>query len=188
MGSDTVGMLRDFGRDSIPGILLIIGVAVGLTWLIQRFIPRLAEQLPGRYRLPVMATTPLLRPVILVAAIALTVPRVIQRTFENLVAFLGAAGLALGFALKDYASSLIAGIVVVYKAAYRAGDWISVEAGYGEVRSVGMRSMTMVTPDDTMVVAPPLKLWTELIYNDNDGTQNLQCVTDFYLHPDHPAA
>ncbi|TQE97299.1 MAG: mechanosensitive ion channel [Spiribacter salinus] len=187
MGSDTVGMLRDFGWDNLLGILLILGVAVGLTWLIQRFIPRLAGQLPGRYRLPVMATVPLLRLVILVAAIALIVPIVIQPTFENLVAFLGAAGLALGFALKDYASSLIAGIVVVYEAAYRPGDWISVEGGYGEVRSVGMRYMTMVTPDDTVVVVPHLKLWTELIYNDNDGTQNIQCVTNFYLDPEHAA-
>lgn len=187
MGSGAVGMLRDFGWESVLGIALITAAAVGLTLLIERFVPRLAEQLPGRYRLPVLATVPLLRLFILVGAITFIVPVVIEPTFENLVAFLGAAGLALGFALKDYASSLIAGIVVIYEAAYRPGDWISIGDGYGEVRSMGMRSMKMVTPDDTVVVVPHLKLWTELIYNDNDGSQNLQCVANFYLAPQHSA-
>jgi len=188
MGSEATSMLRDIGLQSVLMIALIVAAAVGLTLLIQRFIPRLAEQLPGRYRLSALATVPLLRLVILVVAISLIVPIVIEPTFGNLVAFLGAAGLALGFALKDYASSLLAGIVVVYEAAYRPGDWVSIQDGYGEVRSVGMRAMEMVTPDDTVVVVPHQKLWTELIYNDNDGTQNLQCVADFYLHPEHPAA
>lgn len=187
MGSDAVGMLRDFGWESVLGIILIVAAAVGLTLLIQRFVPRFAEQVPGRYRLPVLATVPLFRLVILVVTIGLIVPIVIDPTFENLVAFLGAAGLALGFALKDYASSLIAGIVVVYEAAYRPGDWVSVGSGYGEVQSVGMRSMKMITPDDTVVVVPHQKLWTELIYNGNNGTQNLQCVANFYLDPDHSA-
>ena len=188
MGSDATSMLRDIGLESILGIVLIIAAAVGLTMLIQRFIPRLADQLPGRYRLSALATVPLLRLVILVVAISLIVPIVIEPTFENMVAFLGAVGLALGFALKDYASSLIAGIVVIYEAAYRPGDWVAIEDGYGEVRSVGMRAMEMVTPDDTAVVVPHQKLWTELIYNGNDGTQHLQCVADFYLDPEHAAA
>ena len=105
--------------------------------------------------------------------------------FENLVAVLGALGLALGFALKDYVSSLIAGIVVIYEGAYRPGDWVEVEGAYGEVRSVGMRAMEMVTPDDTVVVVPHQTLWTKLIHNANDGTQHLQCVADFYLDPEH---
>ena len=188
MGSDATSMLRDIGLESILGIVLIIAAAVGLTVLIQRFIPRLADQLPGRYRLSALAIVPLLRLVILVVAISLIVPIVIEPTFENMVAFLGAVGLALGFALKDYASSLIAGIVVIYEAAYRPGDWVAIEDGYGEVRSVGMRAMEMVTPDDTAVVVPHQKLWTELIYNGNDGTQHLQCVADFYLDPEHAAA
>ena len=131
MGSDATSMLRDIGLESVLGIVLIIAAAVGLTLLIQRFIPRFAEQLPGRYRLSVLATVPLLRLIILVGTISLIVPIVIEPTFENMVAFLGAAGLALGFALKDYASSLIAGIVVIYEAAYRPGDWVALEDGYG---------------------------------------------------------
>jgi len=37
---------------------------------------------------------------------------------------------------------------------YRRGDWISIEGTYGEVKSIGLRAVEIVTPDDTMVVIP----------------------------------
>jgi small conductance mechanosensitive channel len=45
----------------------------------------------------------------------------------------------------------------------------------------------MVTPDDTVVTIPHLAIWTTSIHNANDGQRDLQCVADFYLHPDHDA-
>lgn len=181
----TTDILR---RIQVEGLLLvaaILGGAVVLTLMVQRYGPRLAEQVPGRYRLSVLALVPLLRLVIIAGALALIIPQLIEPTFENLVAVLGTVGVALGFALKEYVSSLIAGIVVVYEGAYRPGDWVEVDGEYGEVRSVGMRAMEMVTPDDTVVVVPHQALWTNPIHNANDGTQDLQCVTDFYLDPKH---
>ena len=97
-------------------------------------------------------------------------------------------GLALGFAFKDYVSSLIAGVVTLYEALYRPGDWIEVNGAYGEVKSIDMRSAEIVTADDTVVVIPHLKLWDQLLFNANDGGHNLLCVADFYIHPRHDAA
>lgn len=108
--------------------------------------------------------------------------------FENLITLFGAVGLALGFAFKDYTSSLIAGIVTLYEMPYRLGDWISVEGAYGEVKAIGMRAVEIVTADDTVVVIPHLKLWDKLIFNANDNSRNLQCAADFYLHPRLDAA
>lgn len=63
------------------------------------------------------------------------------------------------------------------------GDWISVDGAYGEVKSIGLRTAEIVTPEDTAVVVAHLKLWNTLIFNANDGTNRLQCIADFYLHP-----
>lgn len=183
--AETTDILREIQGEGLLVVAAVLGVAVVLTLMVQRYGPRLAEQVPGRYRLSVLALVPLLRLVIIAGALALIIPQLIEPTFENLVAVLGAVGVALGFALKDYVSSLIAGIVVIYEGAYRPGDWVEVDGEYGEVRSVGMRAMEMVTPDDTVIVVPHQALWTTLIHNANDGTQNLQCVTDFYLDPEH---
>lgn len=185
MTAEPTDILRQIQIEGLLVIAAILGAAVVLTFLVQRYGPRLAEQMPSRYRLSALALVPLLRLVVIAVSLALIIPQLIEPTFENLVAVLGAAGLALGFALKDYVSSLIAGIVVIYEGAYRPGDWVEVEGKYGEVRTVGMRAMEMVTPDDTVIVVPHQALWTKLIHNANDGTQNLQCVADFYLDPAH---
>lgn len=188
------------GSGEVPEILRIlsranliqVGLIVAGAWLLivlgQRLLPWLADRLSSRYRLFVLALVPVLRLVTIVVAFALIVPRLVEPTFENLVALLGALGLALGFALKDYASSLIAGIVALYEMPYRPGDWIEVDGAYGEVKAINTRAVEIVTPDDTVVVIPHLKLWDRLIFNANDGGQNLLCVADFYLHPCHDAA
>lgn len=75
--------------------------------------------------------------------------------------------------------------VTLYEMPYRRGDWISIEGTYGEVKSIGLRAVEIVTPDDTMVVIPHSKIWDKLIFNANDGTRYLQCVADFYLSPAH---
>ena len=101
---------------------------------------------------------------------------------------LGLFGLGLGVAFKDYISSLIAGVVTLYEGLYRPGDWIEINGAYGRVKAINMRSSEIVTPDDTVVVIPHLKMWDQLIFNANDGSQNLQCPVNFYLQPQHDAA
>ena len=159
--------------------------ALLLILLLQRVLGWLGEKLPGRYRLYTLASIPVLRLLIIIIAMAMIISRIIEPSFENLVAILGAIGLALGFAFKDYASSLIAGVVTLYEMPYRVGDWIEIDGVYGEVQSINMRALEIVTPDDTVVVIPHLKLWDRLILNSNNGTRDLQCVADFYLAPAH---
>lgn len=186
------GDLSEILRNLSQTILVQIALIVAGAWLLiaigTRFLPWLANRVSGRFRFYLLASVAVLRLFIIIVAFALIITRVIEPTFKNLVALLGVLGLALGFALKDYASSLIAGVVTLYEAPYRPGDWIEVNGAYGEVKAINMRSAEIVTPDDTVVVIPHLKLWDQLIFNANDGGQNLQCVADFYLHPRHDAA
>ncbi|BCB08793.1 mechanosensitive ion channel family protein [Vreelandella venusta] len=160
-------------------VLLIIVSQRGLNWL--------ANRLHGQVRFRVFALVPLTRLLILITALAVAVPIVIEPSLRNMVTLLGAIGLAIGFALKDYVSSLIAGIVSAVELPYRPGDWVNIEGTYGEVKHVGMRTVEIVTPDDDLVAVPHLKLWDSAIYNANNGDVSLQCVASFYLHPEHEA-
>ena len=168
--------------------LILIVMASLLTWAVQNVFPRIASKLGGKPRLYLLASVPLLRLVIIVATVILVVPILIKPSFENMVAIFGALALALGFALKDYASSLIAGIVTLYEMPYRPGDWIEIDGQYGEVRAIGARAAELITPDDTVIVVPHSKLWDSLIANGNDGTDHLMCVAEFHLHPHHDMA
>ncbi len=186
--SDLTDMLRRVSGTSVIQVILIIAGAWLLTVLIQRVVPWLADRVAPRSRRSVLVAGPLLRLIIMIVASGLIIPRVIKPTFENLVAVLGVLGLALGFAFKDYASSLIAGIVALFETPYRPGDWIEINGAYGEVRRITLRTVEIVTPDDTVVIIPHLILWNQPVFNANDGGQNLLCVTHFYLHPRHDAA
>ena len=179
------GIVRDIGQIRFFRIATIFAVATASIMLIQRYLPWLAAKLPTRIRAFLMPLPPVLRLLILVVAAETIIPLIIEPTPENLMAILGATGLAVGFAFKDYIGSLIAGIVSLFERPYRIGDWVSVDGDYGEVRSLGLRSLKIVTPDDTAVTIPHGKIWGSNIHNANDGSPELMCVTDFYLDPRH---
>ena len=124
---------------------------------------------------------------LLVLAILWIVPLIFHITFQNFPVIAGAASVAIGFAFKDYVSSLIAGVVAIFERPYRLGDWVRIGSDYGEVRSVGLRAISVQTADDNAVVIPHGRLWTDNVSNSNDGAKTLQCVADFYLQPRHDA-
>lgn len=169
-------------------IALVVAVAAALIVLVQKTVPWLANRLRGRRRQWLLAMVPLLRLAIILGAFLWIVPLVIEPSLQNMIAVLGSLGLALGFALKDYASSLMAGIVAVGETPYRNGDWVEIHGIYGEVVRVGVRSLQLVTPDDNLVTIPHQTLWTDPISNANNGDPQLQCPTDFYLCPEHDGA
>lgn len=186
--NDSADIARIFNALSQAAIINVTLIVVGSLLLIavlQRSLAWLANRFSGKYRLYMLAMVPLLRLLIIVVALVLIIPQIIEPTVANMVALLGAAGLVLGFALKDYISSLIAGIVALYEIPYRPGDWIEINGVYGEVKQIGMRAVEIVTPDDTTVVIPHLKLWDQLIHNANGRGPDLMCVADFYLTPHH---
>lgn len=174
--------------DALLEALAVVVFASLLIMLIQKLIPAFASKLGGKIRLYLLASVPLLRLLIILLTIITVVPILVEPSFENMVAVFGALGLALGFAFKDYANSLIAGIVTLYEMPYRPGDWIEVNGEYGEVRSIGTRAAEMVTLDDTVIVIPHSLLWNTLFANGNDGTDNLMCVAELFLDPNHNVA
>ncbi|MCB1943837.1 MAG: mechanosensitive ion channel [Candidatus Accumulibacter sp.] len=186
--SQLTKIFNTFDAGVIVELLLIAVAATLLIVGLQKLLHWLADHLHGQNRLYLLAMAPLLRLAILIASLLVIVPLIIEPSLQNMVALLGSVGLALGFALKDYASSLIAGIVAVGERPYRNGDWIEVNGFYGEVRHVGMRTVQILTADDTQVSIPHLRLWNDPIANANCGRPQLQCVADFYLHPEHDAA
>jgi small conductance mechanosensitive channel len=181
-------LLNDLQDISFTKIgLILIG-----TWLVillaRKLLPYLAERGPSQLRLYLLGAVPIIRLLLLVVAVLWVIPIVFNITLQNFLVISGALGLAIGFAFKDYASSLIAGIVAIFERPYRPGDWVRIGGDYGEVRSIGMRTLEICTPADDIVHVPHEKLWQHNIANANDGARTLMCVASFWLRPDHDAA
>lgn len=183
-----VKLLNDLQDISVTKIGLIL-VGTSLVVLIARtLLPYLAERGPNRMRLYLLGAVPVIRLLMLVVAILWVIPIIFNVTLQNFLVISGALGVAIGFAFKDYASSVIAGVVAIFERPYRPGDWVRIGDDYGEVRSVGMRALEICTPADDIIHIPHGKLWESSISNSNDGARTLMCVTSFYLRPDHEAA
>jgi small-conductance mechanosensitive channel len=189
MNEDSVAnLLQNPGDIRVLRIVIILAVAWLLANLISRLIPWLATRIKGRIRVYLLPSVPVLRLFVLITALVSVVPLIVEPTLQNLATILAAVGVALGFAFKDYVSSIIAGIVAVYERPYRTGDWVKIDDAYGEIRSMGLRALEIVTPDDTVVSIPHAKLWDSNIHNDTDGGTTLLCVANFYLQPNNDAA
>ncbi len=178
-------ILRDWGEVNFLELFAVLAVGIGLVMAVRWLMPRLAERVPDRFRLWLLPWEPILRVATLLFMFGYSAALIIHPTAENLLAIFGALAVALGFAFKDYASSLIAGVVALFERPYRNGDWVRVDDVYGEVRSLDLRTVQIVTPDDTVVSVPHGKMWTTAIHNDNSGHRELMVVADFYLEPAH---
>jgi small conductance mechanosensitive channel len=72
----------------------------------------------------------------------------------SFVAVIGAAGLAIGFALQGSLSNLAAGVMLIIFKPVKVGDYIEGGGATGTVESVGIFVTTLVTVDNKVVYIP----------------------------------
>ena len=72
----------------------------------------------------------------------------------SILTVLGAAGLAIGLAMKDSLSNIAAGIMLIILRPYRQGDFIDCGSISGSIQQMGLFSTTLKTPDGLFVSAP----------------------------------
>lgn len=162
---------------------IVIGILV--TWAFvkasQVVIPWLADFMPATLRHGLLNAVPILRVLAVLALVVWLTPLIFNVTLRNFVLVAGALSVAVGFAIKDLARSVIAGFMALFEKPYRLGDWIQIGEDYGEVIAIGTRSLKLRTPDDNVVTIPHDRIWSENISNANDGLGTLMCVATFYI-------
>lgn len=173
---------------SFTQIGLIIVSTWATVWISKLVLTTISQRTPARVRLYLLGSIPIIRLLLLITAIFWIVPIIFNVTFKNFIFIAGAASVAIGFAFKDYASSLIAGVVALVERPYRPGDWVKIQGDYGEVQEVGMRAVKLRTADDDVITIPHDTLWKSNVSNSNDGESTLMCVANFYVRPDHDGA
>jgi small conductance mechanosensitive channel len=83
----------------------------------------------------------------------------------GLVAILGAAGVAVGLALKDTLGNIAAGIVLVLLRSYRKGDFIEFGSFMGTVKDFDLFTTSLETPDGVFISAPNASIWASPLKN-----------------------
>lgn len=70
------------------------------------------------------------------------------------LAGLGVAGIAIGFAAQDTIANIIAGFVIFIDKPFKVGDWIEIDEYYGKVWEITLRSTRIQTLNHTYVIIP----------------------------------
>lgn len=82
-----------------------------------------------------------------------------------LIAGVGLTGFAVGFALKDVLSNLLAGIMLLLYRPFNLGDHIKMGEHEGTIQTIRMRDTVLRTADGRLVIIPNTKLMTEVVVN-----------------------
>lgn len=82
-----------------------------------------------------------------------------------MLAGIGFAGIALGFAAQDSLANSIAGFLIFWDKPFEVGDLISVAGEYGQVKEITLRSTRIRTLNNTYVVLPNKGVIDQVLVN-----------------------
>ena len=121
--------------------------------------------------------------VVLTAITALGVPT------TNFLAIVGAAGLAIGLALKDSLSNFSSGVMLVFFRPFQVGDQIEAAGTGGVVESIGIFNVTLKTPDNRVITVPNSLIYGGTITNYNaERTRRIDLTVAIAYDADIPQA
>jgi small conductance mechanosensitive channel len=83
----------------------------------------------------------------------------------SLLAILGAAGVAVGLALKDTLSNIAAGIVLLFLGTHRRDEYIEFGSYSGTVKEINLFTTILETPDGVYISAPHSSIWGSPLKN-----------------------
>jgi len=85
----------------------------------------------------------------------------------SFLTIIGAAGLAVGLALKDSLSNFAAGVMLVLFRPFTIGDVVSTAGITGKVEKISIFNTLFCTPDNQLVIVPNNKIISDIITNIN---------------------
>ena len=91
---------------------------------------------------------------ILLVAVILAALDTLGLPVTSLVAIVGAAGLAVGLALKDSLGNFASGVMLVMFRPFKKGDFVEVAGVAGSVEEIRIFSTTLTTPDNKLIIIP----------------------------------
>ncbi len=102
--------------------------------------------------------------VILAAVVIMALGQLGVQT-TSLIAVMGAAGLAIGLALKDSLSNFASGVMLVLFRPFKLGDVVEVAGKTGKVKEIRIFSTIINTPDNKEMIVPNGQITSDIITN-----------------------
>lgn len=162
-------------------------IIVIAAWILLRFTNKLVETFSTQfvqYRMVLQKLQSFFQFFVYMTA-GITVFMMSFRINEQILTLIGGTlAVSIGFALKDLAASFIAGLTVMIDRPFQVGDRVTFEGNYGDIITIGLRSVRMRTLTDDIITIPNNKFLSEVTMSGNYGALDMQCVIPFYIGMD----
>ncbi|MCB9027433.1 MAG: mechanosensitive ion channel [Bdellovibrionaceae bacterium] len=184
MNEDQIGQIGDIlSLFQIEKVLLLffgIFVLAGLARLISGISSSLNKQFPAR-RLLIAQTITIINFVIYIFGGIFLFYGILRPPQALMIAAGGSIAVAVGLSLKDLAASVVAGLILLFDRPFQVGDRVTFGDTYGEIKSIGLRAVKLVTLDDSLVTIPNSRFLSDVVSSGNSGALDMMVVFDFYV-------
>lgn len=170
-GNDIATQILSWVTDLAPrtaGALLVLVIFYTayrvLYNLLRRILKRSNVVQPGLQTLVLQAFR-----LLSIVLIAITVLQTIGIDPAALIAGIGVAGIAFGFAARDTVENILSGVSILTDKAFRIGDTLIVSGTYCVVENITLRTTRLRTPKNEVLVIPNQQMANEKILNHTIG-------------------
>ncbi len=184
LGIEALSRLGDLVR--WEGLVASIFVILA-TWVVLRLVDAQVKRF-GRVfaerRLLFQKLSAFFQFIVYFVVIVLVVLLSFEVSTEILALLGGTAAVAIGFATKDLAASIVAGVMIMLDRPFQLGDRVKFGGEYGDVTAIGLRSVRLQTLDDSTVTVPNNMFLNDITSSGNYGSLDMQVVVDFHIGVD----
>jgi len=165
--------LATYGLQVVGAIIILV---VG--WWVARFVSRIIERaLRGRIEPTLASFFKTLTYALLLAFVIIATLEALGVATASFIAVIGAAGLAIGFALQGSLANLAAGVMILIFRPFKAEDFVEVAGTKGVVKEVHIFHTILYTPDNLKVIVPNNQITSGNIVNYTaNGTRRVDLV------------
>jgi len=160
INSDTIfGFLKNIG---ISAVIVIAGILLskGLQKLIKKSN---STGLPQEGRIRPLFKAMVRYGILIICAIMIL--NVFGVNTTSLLAILGAAGIAIGLALKDTLGNIASGIILLILGPFHIDEFVEFGSYSGTVKEINLFTTILETPDGIYISAPNSSIWGNPVKN-----------------------
>jgi len=187
MDSSGFNQLGDVAQLFKADHLALLIISIGVLVLIVKIIEKGSEYLYVRFPLRRLLVSQIITSVtflIYILGTPFLVFVILSPPKELMIAIGGSVAVALGLSLKDLAASVIAGFILLFDRPFLVGDRVTFGDTYGDIKSIGLRAVRLVTLDDSVVTIPNNRFMNDVVASGNAGALDMMVVMNFHLRLD----
>lgn len=151
------------GKNLLLSLLVLL-----LSWLVCRIVRRMIDRAMSKIEKldPSIANIfySVARVFIWLFAVLIILDRFGVNT-ASILTVLGAAGLAVGLAMKDSLSNIAAGLMLLVLRPYKSGDYVDCSSVSGTIRQIGLFATELITVDGMYILVPNSAILTSPVKN-----------------------